>query len=103
MASQQQVLIWESEVTRTGDNSVSVTAKKPIDTMTSGQAAKLLGLGTARVYDLYRAGLITGYKPGAMAVRKDGRRSNASIRLDTASVLEYRQRQVDMAAAERAY
>lgn len=102
MASKPQVMIWESVVTRTGSNAVSITAQKPLDTMTCAQAGKVLGLGLCRVYDLYRAGLITGYKPGAVAVRKDGRASNAAVRLDTASVLAYRDRQIALAAAERA-
>jgi excisionase family DNA binding protein len=102
MASKPQVLIWESVVTRTGSNAVSITAQKPLDTMTCAQAGKVLGCSRWTVQKLYQAGLITGYKPGARAVRKDGRASNAAVRLDTASVLDYRQRQLALAAAERA-
>jgi hypothetical protein len=34
--------------------------------------------------------LIDGYKPGARVKRKDGRASNAALRLDSESVLKYK-------------
>ncbi len=69
--------------------------------MSAKRAGEILGLGVDRIYDLYQAGLIEGCKPGAMAVRKDGRRSNAALRLDSASVLEYKERQRENARRER--
>ena len=101
MATKKTLMIWESEVTRTGPESVSITAKRPLDTLTAKQASTLLSLGVDGVYDLYQAGVITGFKPGARTVRRDGRASNAALRLNAASVLEYRQRQLDLAKAER--
>jgi excisionase family DNA binding protein len=101
MPKQPQVLIWESEVTRTGPNSVSITAKTPVATMTTRQAATLLGVSRWTVQNLYQAGLLRGFKPGARVRRTDGRASNAALRLDSASVLEYRQRQLALATAER--
>lgn len=101
MAEQLTFLIWESEVKTTGPGSVTLTARRPLSTMSCQHAAKLLGLGRDRVYDLYQAGLIDGFKPGAVATRKDGRRSNAALRLDAGSVLEYRERQLAAARAER--
>jgi hypothetical protein len=101
MSEQLQLLIWESEVTRTGTGTVTLTARRPLSTMSCAHAAKLLGLGRDRVYDLYQAGLLDGYKPGAIAVRKDGRASNAAVRLDSASVLEYRERSLAASRAER--
>ena len=101
MAEQLQLLIWESEVTRTGAGTVTLTARRPLSTMSCAHAAKLLGLGRDRVYDLYQAGLIEGYKPGAVAVRKDGRKSNATVRLDSGSVLGYREMQLAAARKER--
>ncbi len=101
MPSKSQVLIWESQVTRTGPDSVSITAKQPLDTLTSAQAAKVLGCSQWTVQSLFQAGLLKGYKPGARAVRRDGRASNASLRLDSASVAEYRRRQIGLAEAER--
>jgi hypothetical protein len=101
MSEQLQLLIWESEVTRTGAGSVTLTARRPLSTMTTAHAGRVLGLGRDRIYDLWQAGLLDGYKPGAIATRKDGRRSNAALRLDSGSVLEYRERQLAAARSER--
>ena len=41
--------------------------------------------------DLYRLGLIQGRKPGARVLkRRDGKKSNAALRLDSESVLRYK-------------
>jgi hypothetical protein len=101
MAEQLQLLIWESEVTRTGTGSVTLTARRPLSTMSCAHAAKVLGCSRWTVQNLYQAGLLDGYKPGARVVRKDGRGSNAALRLDSGSVLEYRERQLAGARAER--
>ena len=101
MPTKKTLMIWESEVTRTGPKSVSITAKRPLDTMTRAQAAKVLGVSPWTVSNLFRSGYLTGHKPGARVIRKDGKASNATVRLDTASVLKYHQRQVDWAKAER--
>lgn len=101
MAEQLQLLIWESEVTRTAPGSVTLTARRPLSHMSRAQAAKVLGCSEWTVSDLYRAGLLDGYKPGARVPRKDGKASNAALRLDSGSVLEYKQRRIEMARMER--
>lgn len=101
MAEQLTFLIWESEVTRTGTGTVTLTARRPLSTMTTRHAAKVLGCSEWTVQNLYQAGLLEGYKPGARVVRKDGRGSNAALRLDSGSVLEYRERQLAAARSER--
>jgi hypothetical protein len=70
--------------------------------MSVRQAAKVLGCSPWTVQSLYQAGLLDGFKPGARVIRKDGRASNAALRLDSASVLEYKERQREMARRERA-
>lgn len=86
------VLFWESEVRKNPDGSVSLTAVTPQAHMSRKQAAKALGCSEWTVSDLFRLGFLTGHKPGAIAVRSDGRASNAKLRLDSASVLAYKQR-----------
>jgi hypothetical protein len=76
--------------------------KTPLSNMSAWQAAKVLGCSRWTVQSLYQAGLLDGYKPGARVVRKDGRGSNAALRLDSASVLQYKERQQEMARQERA-
>jgi len=87
----QQLLIWESTVTPAGDGRAVVTAQKPLYRMTVAQAAKVLQCGKQTVCKAYRAQLISGWKPGSVATRKDGRQSNASIVLDAGSVLRYKE------------
>ena len=96
--AEQLLMIWESEITRTGDNTVTCTARKPLSRMSPKQAAKLLGCSPWTVAKLYRAGILSGWKPGGVAIRKDGRKSNAAIVLDAGSVLEYK-RQVSQRGA----
>lgn len=86
---------------RQPDGSVALRPRAPMSVMSAKRAGEILGLGVDRIYDLYQAGLLEGSKPGAMAVRKDGRRSNAALRLDSASVLEYKERQRANARRER--
>ena len=90
--AEQLLMIWESDITRTGDNTVVCTARKPLSRMSPKQASKVLGCSEWTVQKLYRDGIISGWKPGGIRQRKDGRRSNASIVLDSASVLEYKQK-----------
>lgn len=89
-SSAEQLLIWESTVTQAGDGRAVVTAQKPLYRMSVQQAAKVLQCHTQTVCKAYRAGLISGWKPGSVATRRDGRRSNASIVLDAGSVLAYK-------------
>jgi excisionase family DNA binding protein len=91
MAEQMQLLIWETEVTPAGDGRAVVTARKPLHRMSVAQAAKLLGCSKDNVWRAFRAGLITGWKPGARASRRDGRQSNAALVLDAGSVLGYKE------------
>lgn len=86
--------LWETAVEKSPDGAVTLRARVPLSQMSVGQAGKILGLGRDRVYAIYQAGLIAGYKPGAIATRRDGRASNAALRLDSGSVLEYRERQL---------
>ncbi|MCU0752743.1 MAG: hypothetical protein MUC40_06905 [Akkermansiaceae bacterium] len=90
MAEQLQLLVWESEITAAGDGRAVVTARKPLSRMSVEQAAKLLGCSKDNVWRAFRAGLITGWKPGARTSRRDGRQSNAALVLDAGSVLEYK-------------
>jgi hypothetical protein len=87
----EQLLIWESEVTTDGQNRAVVTARKPVFAMTTTQAAKILRCSPWTVSKLYRNGILSGYKPGAVVKRRDGKKSNASIMLDSESVLRYKQ------------
>lgn len=92
MAEQLLFCIWESEVTRSGPNSVTLTARKPLHRMRPAQAAKVLGCSDWLVRKLYRDGILSGWKPGGLKPRKDGRASNSRVVLDAASVLEYKQK-----------
>lgn len=90
------LLVWESEAVAAGENQVMLIARKPLSHMSRKQAAKALGCSEWTVSDLFRLGLLDGYKPGARVRRKDGRASNAALRLDSGSVLSYKaQRQAD--------
>jgi hypothetical protein len=94
---QQLTLIWESELIERGDGRVELVARKPLSEMSVRRAAKVLGVSDWTVTDLYRLGLIKGRKPGARVLkRKDGKRSNAALRLDSESVLLYKQQRDEM-------
>jgi hypothetical protein len=88
---QLTLCVWETEVTAAGDGRAIVTARKPLSRMSVAQAAKVLCCGRDAVWRAFRAGLITGWKPGSRAKRKDGRASNAALVLDAGSVLAYKQ------------
>jgi len=90
--AEQLLMIWDSEITRTGANTVSVRACQPLHRMSTKQAAKLLGTSQWQIQKLYRDGILSGWKPGGLHVRKDGRRSNARMVLDAASVLSYKEK-----------
>lgn len=92
MATQQQLtLVWESELVEFGGGRIELVARRPLSHMNRKQAAKALGVSEWTVSDLYRLGLIDGYKPGARVLRRrDGRGSNAALRLDSESVLRYK-------------
>ena len=102
MTNQLTFCLWETAVEKAADGSVTLRPRVPLSTMSAAQAARVLGVGRDRVYDIWQAGLLEGTKPGALARRRDGRGSNAALRLDTASVLEYNERQREMARRERA-
>ena len=92
---QMQLLIWESDVihdtTAAGEFRAVVVARKPLHRMDVRQAAKLLGCTQFTVRKAFRAGKISGWKPGAVTTRKDGRTSNAALVLDAGSVLAYKE------------
>ncbi len=86
-----ELLIWESEVVTRGPGRVELVARRPLSHMSRKHAAKVLGVSEWTVSDLFRLGLLKGYKPGArVLVRKDGKASNAALRLDSESVLRYK-------------
>ena len=98
---QQLALIWESEIVPRGDGRVELVARKPLSEMSAKRAARVLGVSTWTVTDLYRLGLIQGRKPGARVLkRKDGKRSNAALMLDSESVLRYKQQRDEMSRLE---
>ena len=68
-----------------------IVARRPLSRMSVAQAARLLGCSKDGVWRAFRAGLITGWKPGARAKRADGRASNAALVLDAGSVLAYKE------------
>ena len=89
---EQLTLIWESELVTRGEGRVEVVARRPLSHMSRKQAARALGVSEWTVSDLFRLGLLAGYKPGArVLLRKDGKASNAALRLDSESVLRYKQ------------
>jgi hypothetical protein len=96
-----QLFVWESDVTQAGDGRVVITARKPLSHMSRKQAAKVLGCSEWTVSDLFRLGLLNGYKPGARRKRKDGRASNAALRLDSESVLRYKAERLADARSSR--
>jgi len=86
-----EVLAWNTMVTKAEDGRAIVTAQTPIRDLSVAQAAKILGCTPRTVRRAFRAGLITGSKPGAVHRRSDGRESNATLVLDAASVLNYKE------------
>ncbi len=85
------VLAWNTTVTKSGDGRAIVTAQTPLGDLSVAQAAKILGCTSYTVRRAFRAGLITGSKPGAIHKRSDGRESNAALVLDAQSVLNYKE------------
>lgn len=102
---QMQLLIWESDVihdtTPAGESRATVVARRPLSHMSAKQAAQVLGVSVWTVGNLYQLGLLDGYKPGARVKRRDGKASNAALRLDSGSVLAYKQARLADARAER--
>lgn len=93
---EQLTLFWESDLVTRGDGRVELVARRPLSHMSRKQAARALGVSEWTVSDLFRMGLLEGYKPGARVVRKDGKASNAALRLDSGSVLRYKQEREQM-------
>ena len=101
MAAEQLTLIWESELIREGAGVVRVVARRPLSHMSVKQAARILDCSEWTVLKIYRNGLLRGFKPGAVKMRRDGRGSNACLRLDSESVLSYKARQQAAALKEQ--
>lgn len=97
--AKQVQLFWESEVVKNPGGEITVKAIQPVSHMSRKQAAAALGCSVQVVTELFRHGMLQGYKPGGWRVRKDGRASNAVLRLSAGSVLHYKQRQ-EQAAKE---
>ena len=100
--AEQLSLFWQSEVTTNPNGSVTLRAVVPLSHMSRKQAARALGCSEQVITDLYRHNQLDGYKPGGWRVRKDGRASNAKLRLCSGSVLRYKQRQEATAKAWQA-
>lgn len=99
---QMMLLVWETEVTRSGDGAVTLRAGKPLSQVSAKRAARMLEVSEWTVQKLWRMGLLEGYKPGAAVKRKDGKGSNARLVLDAESVLRYKARQQEEARREQA-
>jgi hypothetical protein len=99
---QLTLLIWETDVVRSGDGQVTLRASRPLSQVSAKRAARMLGVSEWTVQKLYRLGLLAGYKPGAAVKRRDGRGSNARLVLDAESVLRYKARQQAEAMREQA-
>lgn len=99
MAADQLSLFWESEVVSNSNGTVTLRAVAPLSHMSRRQAARALGCTEQVITNLFRLGMLRGYKPGGWRVRKDGRASNAKLRLCSESVLMYKRRQ-ELAALE---
>lgn len=99
---QLTLLVWESEVVRSGEGQVTIKATRPLCEMPAKRAAKMLQVSEWTVQKLWRLGLLDGYKPGAAKKRKDGKGSNARLVLDAESVLRYKARQQAEAKREQA-
>lgn len=99
MSTEQLGLFWTSEVVTNADKSVTLRAVTPLSHMSRQQAARALGCTPQVITNLFRLGMLRGYKPGGWRARKDGRASNAKLRLCSESVLMYKRRQ-EVAALE---
>ncbi|MCW1884000.1 hypothetical protein OKA04_04620 [Luteolibacter flavescens] len=95
-------LVWESELVRSGDGSVTLRATRPLSEVSAKRAAKMLCVSEWTIQKLWRLGELEGYKPGGVRRRKDGRGSNARLVLDAGSVLAYKARQQAEAKREQA-
>ena len=93
----QLTLVWESELLPAANGRMELVARRPLSVMSSRQAAKVLCCSPLTVGRLFQAGHLRGFKPGAIRVRRDGRASNASLKLDSESVLVYKERQMQAA------
>lgn len=86
------LFVWATRVVRRGDGRAELVAVKPKKEITVAEASEIMGVSPRVVRRIWKAGLIVGWKPGAIAVRSDGRASNAELKLDAESVLRYKSR-----------
>lgn len=93
---EQLTLVWESDLVPRGDGRMELVARRPLSHMNRKQAARALGVSEWTISDLFRLGLLKGYKPGARVKRSDGKASNAALRLDSESVLRYKAEREEM-------
>lgn len=84
------LFVWATRVVRRGDGRAELVAVKPQKELSVAEAAQILCVRPRTVRRLWRYGLIGGWKPGAVAARRDGRESNAALVLDAESVLRYK-------------
>jgi excisionase family DNA binding protein len=86
------LFVWATRVVRRGDGRAELVAVAPKKELTVREAAEVLGTTKKVILRLREAGLIDGWKPGAIAKRRDGRESNAALVLDAESVMRYKAR-----------
>jgi hypothetical protein len=86
------LFVWATKIVRRGDGRAELVAVKPKKEITVAEASEILGVSPRVVRRIWKAGLIEGWKPGAIAERSDGRGSNAELKLDAESVLRYKQK-----------
>lgn len=95
------MLLWETEVRSGADGTAQVLARRPVLECDVDRARIYLGgkevVSRRQVWRLYQLGKITGYKPGAVARRTDGRGSNAKLVLSVESIMRYRAAQLQAA------
>lgn len=84
------LFVWATRVIKRGDGRAELVAVEPKKDLSVAEAARILSVGPRTVRRLWQYGLIDGWKPGAIAERRDGRASNAALVLDAESVLRYK-------------
>lgn len=91
-AEELPLFVWATKVVRHGDGRAELVAIAPKKDLSVAEAGRILAVSERTVRRLWKHGVIRGWKPGAIAVRSDGRESNATLVLDAESVMRYKQR-----------
>lgn len=85
-------MLWETEVIQGAPGEARVVACKPLVRGGMREVLRILGLDNSKanrqlVHRLAKAGRLKGWKPGAIATRRDGRASNAKWVFDLEGAL----------------